>query len=125
MLSTSFRRFAAFNLTAAAAKQVRALLEGDVENRMMRVGLNTGGCAGFRYDFGFESRLRTGDHLFERDGAKVVLDDRALLYLRGATLDFVQNPFESSFKVQLPTESPLHNCSCGRSVGTEDNPHHC
>jgi iron-sulfur cluster insertion protein len=125
MLSNCLGRFAAFNLTATAAKQVKHLLERDFENRVLRVGLVTGGCSGCQYDFGFDPRPRPGDHLFERDGATVVLDDKALLFLRGATLDFVFDPFRSSFQVNLPAESPLHSCSCGRSVGTEHNPGRC
>jgi iron-sulfur cluster assembly accessory protein len=125
MLGQLARRFAAFNVTTAAAKQVKHLLDGDFENRMLRIGLITGGCSGFQYDFGFEAKARPGDHLFEKDGAKVVLDEKALLFLRGATLDFVSDPFRSSFQVQLPESSELHNCSCGRSVGSEHNPGQC
>jgi iron-sulfur cluster assembly accessory protein len=125
MLARCARRFAAFNLTDAAAAQVKRLLEGDFENRMLRVGLATGGCSGFQYDFGFEAKPKPGDQLFEKNGAKVVLDQKALLFLRGATLDFVSDPFRSSFQVNLPEASTLHNCSCGRSVGTEHNPGQC
>lgn len=128
MLASCFKRFAlgsAFNLTSAAAKQVKKLLEGDFENRMMRIGLKSGGCAGFTYDFDFESKAKKGDHVFEKDGAQVVLDDRALLFLRGATLDYVTDKFSSTFKVNLPESSGLHNCSCGKSVGTENHQHKC
>jgi iron-sulfur cluster insertion protein len=127
MIGSVLRRWASssFNLTSAAAAQVRKLLEGDFENRMMRVGLASGGCAGFQYAFDFESKARPGDHVFEKDGAQVVLDDRALLYLRGGTLDFTTDRFSSTFRVILPESSDVHNCSCGRSVGTENNRHSC
>ena len=126
MLTTCCARFvAAFNITSAAAKQVKHLLEGDVENTMMRIGLKSGGCAGFLYDFDFESKPKKGDHVFEQDGAKVVLDDKALLFLRGATLDFVSDRFSSTFKVELPAASDLHSCSCGHSVGNEFHEHAC
>lgn len=122
----SFSRFAAaFNLTAAAARQVKHLLEGDFENKMLRIGLKTGGCAGFQYDFDFASKAGKHDHVFEKDGAQVVLDDKALLFLRGATLDYVNDKFSSTFKVILPEKSGLHNCSCGKSVGTEFKKHAC
>ena len=114
-----------FNITSAAAKQVKSLLEGDFENKMLRIGLKTGGCAGFQYDFDFESKARQNDHVFEKDGAQVVLDDHALLFLRGATLDYVTDKFSSTFKVELPASSNLHACSCGKSIGTEDNPGAC
>jgi iron-sulfur cluster assembly accessory protein len=127
MLAASFRRFAghAFGLTAAAATQVKRLLQGDFENKMMRIGLKSGGCAGMQYQFDFESKARKGDHVFEKDGAQVVLNDHAMLYLRGATLDFVSDRFSSSFKIDLPETAGVHNCSCGKSVGTEHNQHAC
>ena len=126
LASCSFARFAAaFNLTSAAAKQVKHLLEGDFENRYLRIGLKSGGCAGFQYDFDFEPKAKKGDHVFEKDGAQVLLDDKALLFLRGATLDFVTDKFSSTFKVILPESSNLHNCACGKSVGTEYKKHAC
>lgn len=133
MLSNFFRRSfaeaatkaAAFGLTAAAATQVKNLLRGDFENKYLRIGLKTGGCAGFQYDFDFESKPRKNDHVFEKDGAMVLLDDHALLFLRSATLDYVTDKFSSTFKVNLPESSELHNCSCGKSVGTENHQHQC
>lgn len=121
MLSSCFRRFAsAFKITPAAAAQVKNLLRGDFENRYMKIDLKKGGCAGFAYDFGFVPKPRPGDHVFEEHGAKVVMNDHALLFLRGSTLDFETTPFSSSFKVELPDNSENHTCTCGRSVGKEE-----
>jgi iron-sulfur cluster insertion protein len=128
MLSSfSFSRFAsqAFNITPAAAQQVKRLLEGDFENKMMRIGLKSGGCAGMQYAFDFESKAGKGDHVFEKDGAQVVLNDHALLYIRGGTLDFVTDKFNSNFKVVLPESTSFHSCNCGKSVGVEVGQHKC
>ena len=126
LISSFFRRASkAFDLTEAAAKQVKKLLMGDFENRYLRIGLKEGGCAGFQYDFDFESKPKKGDHVFENHGASVILNDKALLFLRGGTLDFVSDKFSSTFKINLPESSGLHSCSCGKSVGTEDNKGAC
>lgn len=121
MLNQVFRYFAskkpAFDITAAAANQIKKLLNGDFENKMLRIGLKSGGCAGFQYDFTFDNAAREGDHLFKKDGAQVVLDQKAMLYLRNSTLDFTSDRFSSTFKIVIPTESNLHSCSCGKSVG--------
>lgn len=92
---------------------------------MMRIGLKSGGCAGFSYNFGFEAKAKKGDHVFTEHGASIVLDDKALLYLRGGKLDFEDDKFSSSFKIILPESSGMHSCSCGKSVGTEYNPGSC
>lgn len=124
MLSSFFRNFAnkkpAFNISDAAAKQIKELLKTDFENKMLRITLKSGGCAGFQYDFSCDSAARKGDHLFEHNGAQVVLDDKALLYLRGAELDYSSDLFSSYFKVNIPLESDLHSCHCGKSVGTDE-----
>ena len=115
----------AFTLTPNAAQQVRKLLRHDFENKYMTIGLKDGGCAGFQYDFNFAPKPRKGDKVYELDGAKVSLDPRAQLFLRGATLDYVEDKFSSSFKIFLPNDSDLHQCSCGKSVGKDDNPGAC
>ncbi len=127
MLTSVFQRSFSkgFNLTSAAAAQIKKLLKGDFENRYMRVGLKDGGCAGFQYDFDFEPKPKPKDHVFEKDGASVLLDNKALLFLRNGTLDFVSDRFSSSFRVNLPASSNVHNCSCGKSVGTEHHQHAC
>lgn len=116
---------AAFQITSAAAKQIKQLLIGDMENTMLRIDLKNGGCAGMQYDFDCVSRVNKNDHVFEKDGAKVVLNDHALLFLRGATLDYVSDKFSSTFKVELPVESEYHTCTCGKSVGKDNNPGQC
>lgn len=116
---------AAFKLTSAAAQQIKQLLKGDMENTMLRIDLKNGGCAGMQYDFDCVSRVNKGDHIFEKDGAKVIMDDHALLFLRGATLDFVSDKFSSSFKVELPNDSEYHTCTCGKSVGKDNKPGQC
>ena len=123
--SRLFSKTSAFNVTKAAAEQIKSLLKDDFENRYMRIGLKGGGCSGFQYDFSFISKPSEGDHVFGEKGAQVVLDNHALLYLRNSTLDFIKDPFSSSFTVVLPEDTTLNSCSCGRSVGTENNPGAC
>ena len=129
MLSSFSRFFAtkqpAFDMTPAAAAQIKKLLKGDFENTMLRIGLKKGGCAGFSYDFSFDSAARKGDHLFKKDGAKVVLDSKTLLYLRRSKLDYKTDVFSSSFQIILPEGSDMHSCSCGRSVGTDNDSGKC
>lgn len=129
MLASVFRGFAnkkpAFQITPAAASQIKRLLVGDCENTMLRIGLKAGGCSGFQYDFSFDSHARKGDSLFKENGAQVVLDEKTLFYLRNSKLDFVNDVFSASFKVILPEDTNLHSCSCGKSVGTENNPGAC
>ena len=111
----------AFDLTPAAVEQIKKLLKGDVENKMLRIQLKAGGCAGYSYNFSLDSAARKGDKVFTRDGASVVIDEKSLFYLRRSKLDFKSDVFSSSFSIVLPENSEVHSCHCGHSLGVENN----
>lgn len=110
----SFSNSSVFNVTSAAASQIKELLKNDFENRYLRIGLKEGGCAGFSFEFKFDNKLGEGDRLFND---QVILDNKSLFYLRDATLDFEKSNFSSSFRIDLPKRNQFHTCGCGKSVG--------
>ena len=68
--------------------------------------------------------LDEDDHIFERDGRAVVVDDASLEFVRGATIDFEQEMIRSAFAVVNNPNSDSA-CGCGSSFALknfEDNP---
>ena len=64
-----------------------------------------GGCSGFQYKFDLESgSVNEDDRLFERDGAKVVIDSTSLDYLNGSTVDYHTELIRSAFRI---VDNPL------------------
>lgn len=81
---------------------------------MLRVTVEGGGCSGFQYIFTLVDKFSTSDRIFEKDGVKVVVDDISLGFIKGATIDYVEELIRSSFMVtQNPNASS--GCGCGSS----------
>ncbi|GAB2178623.1 iron-sulfur cluster insertion protein ErpA [Dongia sp. agr-C8] len=101
-------------LTESAAKRIGELiaLEGDA-SLMLRLTVSGGGCSGFQYGFSFDNATQPDDHLFERNGVKMVVDDTSLDLLAGAEVDFVEDLVGSSFQVKNPNAAS--SCGCGSS----------
>lgn len=101
-------------LSENAAKRIAQLIamEGD-QALMLRLSVSGGGCSGFQYGFSFDKSTQQDDHLFERNGVKVVIDDTSLDLLSGSEIDFVEDLVGASFQVKNPNASS--SCGCGSS----------
>ena len=102
------------NISESAARRIAHLLaqEGGA-GAMLRVSVSGGGCSGFQYGFTFDNIRNDDDRLFERDGARVIIDEISLELLNGAVIDFVEDLSGSSFAIRNPNASS--SCGCGSS----------
>lgn len=104
-----------FSVTESAARRIARLRQDEAGGGelMMRVAVLGGGCSGFQYKFDFDATLNDDDHVFERDGVKVVVDEVSLDLLAGAQLDFKDELIGSYFAVENPNATS--SCGCGTS----------
>ncbi len=100
-------------VTERAASRIKELIA--TENRDgqgLRVKVVGGGCSGLQYKVDFDLPKGT-DKVFERDGAKVLVDMKSLLYLGGTELDYKDELMQSGFVFQNPNVKK--SCGCGAS----------
>src|SRR6201988_3478856 len=76
-------------ISETAAQKIKSLMakQGITEGGV-RVGVKGGGCSGLSYTFAWERQPRLGDEVFEGHGAKIFVDRKSLLFLKGTTLDY-------------------------------------
>ena len=103
-------------LTAVAAQKIQAMLaEKDLSGYGLRVFVSGGCCSGLQYGLAFENKTEEGDFVFESQGLPVYLDAQSALYLDGATVDYVDGPGSSGFKIENP--NAVGGCSCSSADG--------
>jgi iron-sulfur cluster assembly accessory protein len=106
-------------LTSTAAQAVRELLEKrNLEGYALRVFVSGGGCSGFQYGMALEGNIRENDLSWDYDGVKVVVDEISIDYLRGSTVDYVDDLMGSGFKIENP--NAVSTCGCGSSFRTKN-----
>jgi len=116
---------ATISLSVAASDAVRNILaERNLEGYALRVYVAGGGCCGVNFGMALDNNIRDVDTTFEANGVKVVVDEVSIDYLRGANIDFVNDPVRGAgFAVDSPNvksheHSHAHGeggCACGGS----------
>ncbi len=103
-------------LTDGALSAVRSAIAGaSQEVEGLRIMVEAGGCAGLKYMMGLVNEANPNDHVFERDGVKVFVEESSLAHLDGTKVDFVIGLEGSGFTFDNPQAKS--SCSCGKSFG--------
>ncbi len=79
----------------------------------LRVGIRTGGCSGMAYTMEFAAEKQPLDEVVEDKGVTVLIDNKALMYLIGSEMDYVEDKLQSGFVFNNPNEKG--RCGCGES----------
>src|SRR5512138_1662918 len=114
------------SLSSAASEAVKNILtERNLEGYALRVYVAGGGCCGVNFGMALDNNIRDVDTTFESNGVKVVVDEVSIDYLRGATIDFVNDPVRGAgFAVDSPSaqahEHAEGGCACGGSCSCQN-----
>ncbi len=107
-------------ITSTAMDQLARLCLEQGEDKVLRVGVRSGGCSGMSYTMNFVSStdVHSDDEVYEyitKAGAnlRVICDPKSLLYIYGMQLDFSNELIGGGFNFTNPNAT--QTCGCGSS----------
>ena len=96
------------NFTDQALNQINLITKGN-EKKYFRITVQGGGCSGFKYSFGFDSKSNRDDVIF----GKTIIDKSSLDIISGSVVDFKKEMIGESFVIDNPKATA--SCGCGLS----------
>jgi iron-sulfur cluster assembly accessory protein len=103
-------------LTQTAASALQSAISGSSDPvGGLRILVEEGGCAGFKYVMGLVTDGESDDLVCEDRGIKVFVDPASAPRIQGTTIDFVVGMEGSGFSFNNP--QARSSCSCGKSFG--------
>jgi iron-sulfur cluster assembly protein len=104
----------AMNVTPAAADRVRALMEKRGKPTAgIRIGVRSKGCSGLSYTLEYADEKTPFDEVVEAHGVRLFIDPKAMMFILGTEMDYVEEQLQSGFVFRNPNEKG--RCGCGES----------
>ena len=106
-----------FDITDKAKNQMEGLLSKNPGKYAVSLSVLGGGCAGFKYDWGFTNKdaISKDDILEDWGTGRFVVHESSLLYVTGTQIDYKEEVFGSQFEITNPNSKS--SCGCGDSFG--------
>jgi iron-sulfur cluster assembly protein len=102
------------SLTPAAAARARALMaQLGTDAVGIRLGVKSTGCSGFSYTLDFAREVGPDETVVEDGGITLVVDPKAVEYVAGTEVDFIEDKLGAQFVFRNPNEKT--RCGCGES----------
>jgi len=104
-------------LSDSAANRIKEIMSSADSSAIgVRVGVESGGCAGMSYIMEYAKDIKPNEEVIEDKGVKVLIDPNAVMYLLGTEMDYKKEKFSSKFVFNNPNET--ERCGCGESFKT-------
>ncbi|KTW30306.1 hypothetical protein T552_00781 [Pneumocystis carinii B80] len=98
-------------LTERAVNQILNIVKKEKNPQLLlRVITESGGCHGYQNQFSLTEEIQHDDRVFEKGGARVIIDPISLSLINGSKIDYVSELIGESFKV---IDNPLAKSICG------------
>merc|ERR1711916_330312 len=109
------------HISDGAVKRLHKLMV-NTPDTVLRLSVEGGGCSGFQYLFQLQelSDVTDEDRLYERDGAKLVVDEFSYDLIKGSSVDYRVELIRAAFAVDNPNAA--EGCGCGVSFNLKGQP---
>lgn len=109
---------AALSITDAAAHRIKTLMSKRNNEHLygVKLGVRRRGCNGYSYVMNYcqtPEEVAKLDEVVEEKDVRVVVDSKALMFVIGMEMDFVDNEIKSEFVFNNPNSKGT--CGCGES----------
>ena len=109
---------AALSITDAAALRIKTLMARKQESQLygVKLGVRRRGCNGYSYVMNYcqtPDEVEKLDEVVEEKDVRVVVDSKALMFVIGMEMDFIDNEIKSEFVFNNPNSKGT--CGCGES----------
>ncbi|CUX96697.1 Fe-S cluster assembly scaffold SufA [Candidatus Doolittlea endobia] len=102
-------------ITDSAAHQILRLIKNDPAMLGLRLSVKQSGCAGITYVMEKVIHVDDGDCVYVHNGARLYVPIKAMPFIDGTELNYVQEGVNHMFKFNNPKAK--HACGCGESFG--------
>ena len=99
-------------ISAEAAQAVQDIIkEKSMDEHALRIYVSGSSCSGVQFGMALDNKINDTDTTVEMAGVKMVVDHQSLDYVRGANVDFVNDPQKGAgFVISNPNQE---GCGCG------------
>ncbi len=92
---------------------LQVLGKPDNRDKVIRIQVTSGGCAGYNYDVVLDNKTDSDDELISGDGYRIVYDAFTSVLIDGSELGFNDSLIGRGFTLENP--NAVVTCGCGTS----------
>ena len=101
-------------ITDNAVERIKALLNQRGKPSVgIRILIETKGCSGLKYKIEYADDINKFDCVVKQKDVQVLIDPKAMLFILGTEMDYLEEELSSGFVFRNPNEKG--KCGCGES----------
>lgn len=101
-------------VTDNASRRIKDLLvKRNQPSAGIRISVETKGCSGMKYKIEYADEIQKYDAVVKKEDLTILVDAKAMLYIVGSHMDYIEEELSSGFVFTNPNEKG--KCGCGES----------